>query len=148
MKFFSLCEDCDYLWNTYVYVGKDAANEDSDLVKRLGKKFMLPLFSKGYHLYVDNWYAGENLAHYFLENETWMCGTAMPWRLTHSWRRPLSYRNQSTDLLWFALLWGVENLHFGEMEMFWWFIYKTKFFFLCFRNTFSQNFQCWRRKRK
>ena len=73
MKFFSLCEDCDYLWNTYVYVGKDAANEDSDLVKRLGKKFMLPLFSKGYHLYVDNWYAGENLARYFLENETWMC---------------------------------------------------------------------------
>ena len=50
--------------------GKDAANEGSDLVKRLGKKFMLPLFSKGYHLYVDNWYAGENLARYFLENET------------------------------------------------------------------------------
>ena len=72
----------------YLYVGEDADDAGSSLVKFLGKravvpKLMSPLFSKGYHLHVDNWYTSENPARYLLENGTIMCGTAMPRRLQY-----------------------------------------------------------------
>ena len=64
----SLRGESGYLWNTYVYVGRDTRDEDSNLIKQLGKsgavilKLMSDLFGKGYCLYVDNWYTSENLA--------------------------------------------------------------------------------------
>ena len=64
----SLCGESGYLWNTYVYVGRDTRDEDSNLIKQLGKsgavilKLMSDLFGKGYYLYVGNWYTSENLA--------------------------------------------------------------------------------------
>ena len=48
MKFFSPCEDCGYLWNTYVYLVQDAADE------------------------------GCEIARYLLETGTLMCGAAIP----------------------------------------------------------------------
>ena len=68
IKFFSLCEDCGYLWNTYVYAGKDAADEGFGLVEQLGKsgavvpKLKSLSFSKIYHLYVVNCYTSKNFA--------------------------------------------------------------------------------------
>ena len=59
IKFFSLCEESGYLWNTYVYVGRDNRDEDSILIKQLGNsgavipKLISDLFGKGYHLYVE-----------------------------------------------------------------------------------------------
>ena len=82
VKFFSLYEESGF-WNTYVYVGRDTRDEDSNLIKQLGKsgavipKLMSDLFGKGYHLYVDNWCTNENLSQYLLDNKTLMCGTAM-----------------------------------------------------------------------
>ena len=87
VRFFSLCEESDYLWNTYVYVGRDTRDEDSNLIKHLGKsgafifKLMSDLFGKGYHLYVDNWYTSENLVRYLLDSKTLICGIAMPGEL-------------------------------------------------------------------
>ena len=89
VRFFSLCNESGYLWNTYVYVGRDTRDEDSNLIKQLGKsgavipKLMSDLFGNGCHLYVDNWYS-ENLVQYLLENKTLTCGTAMPQRIKYS----------------------------------------------------------------
>ena len=53
-------------------------DKGSDLVKKLAKrgaavpKFMSPLFSKGYYLYVDNCYTSKNFTYYFFENGTLM----------------------------------------------------------------------------
>ena len=56
-KMFSLCETTDYLWNSYVYLGKvpEAAATDMEMVRRLGKsgavisRLMEGLLGKGYN---------------------------------------------------------------------------------------------------
>ena len=87
IKMFSLCETSGYLWNSYVYLGKDPDDNLSDkaLVQKLGKsgavvpRLMETLLGKGYH--VDNWYTSENLIEYLYENKTAACGTAKKNRL-------------------------------------------------------------------
>lgn len=89
IKMFSLCETTGYLWNSYVYLGKepDAATADPQMVRRLGKsgavipRLMQDLLGKGYKLFVDNWYTSEELFSYLYENETTACGTARKNRL-------------------------------------------------------------------
>jgi hypothetical protein len=86
---FSLCETSGYLWNSYVYLGKEPDDNLSDkaLVQRLGKsgavvpRLMEMLLGKGYHVYVDNWYTSENLVECLGENQTAACGTAKKNRL-------------------------------------------------------------------
>lgn len=86
---FSLCETTGYLWNSYVYLGKepDAAAADQQLIRRLGKigavipRLMEGLLGKGYKLFVDNWYTSEELFSYLYENNTAICGTARKNRL-------------------------------------------------------------------
>lgn len=86
---FSLCETTGYLWNSYVYLGKepDAAAADQQLICRLGKigavipRLMEGLLGKGYKLFVDNWYTSEELFSYLYENNTAACGTARKNRL-------------------------------------------------------------------
>ena len=61
--------------------------EEQAIVKELGKssavvpKLMSDLYSNGYHLYVDNWYASERLFKLLSENGTFACGTAIGNRL-------------------------------------------------------------------
>ena len=88
IKIFSLCELSGYLWNSFVYLGKEAimSNEEQEYIKlgksgAVGPKLMPYLYGKGYHLYVDNWYINEKL--FLLEdNGTAACGTAVGHRLT------------------------------------------------------------------
>ena len=69
IKMFCLCETTGYLWNSYVYLGKepDAVATDMEMVRRLGKSgAVIPrlkegLLRKGYKLYVDNWYTSQKL---------------------------------------------------------------------------------------
>lgn len=84
IKLFSLCETSGYLWNCFVYLGKEPNRngDDPDLVRRLGKsgafipRLMETLLNKGYRLYVDNWYTSQVLFNYLHENNTAACGTA------------------------------------------------------------------------
>ena len=84
IKMFSLCETSGYLWNSFVYLGKEPNRngDDPDLVRRLGKsgavipRLMGTLLNKGYRLYVDNWYTSQVLFNYLHENNTAACGTA------------------------------------------------------------------------
>ena len=69
IKMFSVCEVSGYLWNSFIYIGKNANEtlEEQAFVKELGKsgavvpKLMRDLYGNGYHLYVDNWYTSERL---------------------------------------------------------------------------------------
>ena len=89
IKMFSLCETSGYLWNSYVYLGKEprAIGDDQELIRRLGKsgavipRLMDGLIGKGYKLFVDNWYTSEALFTYLHENQTAACGTARKNRL-------------------------------------------------------------------
>jgi len=86
---FSLCENSGYLWNSYVNLGKepDRHAADRQLVNRLGSsgavmpRLMENLLDKGYHVYVDNWYASEALFTYLSEHDAAACGTARKNRL-------------------------------------------------------------------
>jgi hypothetical protein len=82
IKLFSLCENSGYLWNSSVYLGKEVYNEDRNIPQRLGKSVTIviqlldSLMNKGYHLYVDNWYTGQELFNFLRANNTLACGTA------------------------------------------------------------------------
>ena len=62
IKMFSLCENSGYLWNSYVYLGKEPNwhATDRQLVNRLGSsgavipRLMENLLDKGYHVYVES----------------------------------------------------------------------------------------------
>ena len=89
IKMFSVCEVSGYLWNSFVYVGKNANEtlEEQALVKELRKssavvpKLMSDLYGNGYHLQVDNWYISKRLFKHLSENGTVTCGTAVGNRL-------------------------------------------------------------------
>ena len=76
IKTFSVCEVSGYLWNSFVYVGKNANKtlEEQAFVKKLGKsgavvpKLMSDLYGSGYHLHVDNWYTSERPFKHLSEN--------------------------------------------------------------------------------
>lgn len=84
IKMFSLCENSGYLWNSFVYLGKEPNRNDDDpqLVWRLGKngaiipRLMETLLNKSYMLYVDKWYTSQELFTYLHENATAACGNA------------------------------------------------------------------------
>ena len=94
----SLCEVSGYLWNSFVYVGKDAVetNEHKELAKNLGKsgavvpKLMSDLFDKGYHLYINNWYTSEKKLNFLRDQDTLASGTAMGNRI----KAPKSLKDQ------------------------------------------------------
>ena len=84
MKLFSLCESSGYVWNSFVYLGKepDRLGGNPALERRLGKsgavvpRLLEGLMGLGYNLYVDNWYTSQELFSYLRENGTVACGTA------------------------------------------------------------------------
>ena len=84
IKLFSLCEDSGYLWNSYIYLGKNEnlTEEEKLWDSHLGKsgavvpRLMNGLFGVGYKLYLDNWYTSHKLFSYLEENGTAACGTA------------------------------------------------------------------------
>lgn len=84
IKVFSLCETSGYLWNSFVYLGKEPNRngDDPELVQRLGKsgavisRLTENLLNKGYRLYVDNWYTSQVLFNYLHDKNTAACGTA------------------------------------------------------------------------
>lgn len=90
IKFFSLCEATGYLWNSYVYLGKqnNVPADEAELIKKLGisgavvPKLMSELYGKGYHVYMDNWYTSEKLYLHLEENGSAACGTAKRNRLS------------------------------------------------------------------
>ena len=69
-----------YLWNSFVYLGKDYLNKDQNelraLKKQVGKTgtiviyLMEDLLGFGFKLYVDNWHTSEALFRYLYENQT------------------------------------------------------------------------------
>ena len=75
VKLLSLCEDSGYLWNSFVYLGKNPGNdnENLELKNRTGKTGVIlvslakDLFGLGFQLYVDNWYTSEALCNYLYE---------------------------------------------------------------------------------
>jgi len=78
-----------YLWNSFVYLGKEPNRngDNPDLVRRLDKsgavipRLMGTLLNEGYRLYVDNWYTSQVLFNYLHENNTAACGTAQKKRI-------------------------------------------------------------------
>ena len=88
IKLFSLCEDSDYLWNFFVYLGKTTINENQhQLERRLGKSgvavnsLLSDLLGLNYKLLVDNWYMNETLFDYLYESKTSAVGTVRKNRL-------------------------------------------------------------------
>ena len=89
IKMFSVCKVSGYLWNSFVYVGKNANEtpEEQAFMKELGRsgavvpKLMSDLYRNGYNLYVENWYTSERLFKDLSENGTVACGTAIGNRL-------------------------------------------------------------------
>ena len=89
IKIFSLYEVSGYLWNSFVYLGKETniSQEKQAIVRELVKsgavvpKLMSELYGKGHHLYLDNWYTSEKLFAHLEQNGTVTCGTAMGNRL-------------------------------------------------------------------
>jgi len=82
IKFFSLCDNSGYLFNTEVYVGKNSGAEDlSDELKEIGKTgqivmhLMAPILDKGHHLFLDNWYTSPPLFRLLSRHQTPACGT-------------------------------------------------------------------------
>jgi len=90
VKYFSLCDSNGYLWNSFVYVGKEnnQSPEEEQLTKELGisgavvPKLMSELYGKGYHVYMDNWYTSEKLFLHLEKNGTAASGTARRNRLS------------------------------------------------------------------
>ena len=86
---FSLCEESGYLWNSFVYLGKnynpteDEINYERELDKSgaVVPKLMPSLYNQGCHLYIDNWYTSEKLFRHFESEGTVACSTAMVHRL-------------------------------------------------------------------
>ena len=80
----SLCEDSGYLWNPFVYLGRNPGNdnENLELKNRTGKTGVIvvslakDLFGLGFKLYVDNWHTSEALFNYLYENQTCATRTA------------------------------------------------------------------------
>jgi len=107
---FSVCEVTGYLWNSFIYVGKDALEtpDEQAFVKQLGKsgavvpKLMNDLYGYGYHLYVDNWYTSESLFTHLAENGTVACGTAKGSRL----KVPQSLKSQPLPKGEYAFRWN------------------------------------------
>ena len=78
IKLFMLCEDGGYTYRFRVYTGKGmlvAGNQNLSVSEKIVEDLMLPLFNKGYHLYIDNWYTSIPLLQYLRENDTLACGT-------------------------------------------------------------------------
>jgi len=82
IKFFSLCDNTGYLYNTEVYVGKtNVAKELTDQEKAIGKtgqivmRLMAPILDKGHRLFVDNWYTSVPLFRLLRDRSTPACGT-------------------------------------------------------------------------
>ena len=73
-----------YLWNLYVYLGKNAITKDTNKIseKELGKgaavvsKLLFELLGQGYYLHVDIWYTSKKLFNYLYKNDTMACRTA------------------------------------------------------------------------
>ena len=110
---FSLCEVSGYLWNSFLYVGKDTVetNEHEELAKNLGKSgevvpnLISDLFDKGYHLYIDNCYTRKKLLNFLRDRDTVACGTAMGNRI----KAPKSLKNQPLEKGG-GVYWRNENL--------------------------------------
>ena len=89
IKMFLLCEVCRYLWNYFVYLGKETiiSQEEQQIVKELEKsgavvpKLMSKLYGNEHHQYLDNWYNSERLFARLEQNGTVACGTTMVNRL-------------------------------------------------------------------
>ena len=86
---FSLCEVSEYLWNSFVYLGKNynPTEDEINYERELGKsgavvpKLMSSLYNQGYHLYIDNWYTSEKLFRHLESEGTVAWGTPMGHRL-------------------------------------------------------------------
>ena len=82
-KFIILREANRRLRNTYVYIDKNAFDDQCDVLKQLEKSgasvpnFVSLLFGKGYHLHLDNCYASKQLAQNLLDNKNSICKTVM-----------------------------------------------------------------------
>jgi len=64
IKFFSLCDETGYLYNTECYAGKNSYEKEQPIPEAhgpLGKsgqvvmRLIKDLLGKGHHLYIDNW---------------------------------------------------------------------------------------------
>ena len=75
---FSLCEDSGYLWNSFIYVGKNGEPnlEEKELERRIGKSgavvisLIKELLGCGYNLFVDNWCTSQSLFDDLYEHDT------------------------------------------------------------------------------
>lgn len=104
IKLFSLCDSTGYLWNLYVYLGKNAITKDTNKIseKELGKsavvvpKLLFELLDQGYYLPVDIWYTSKKLFNYLYKNDTMACGTARS-----NWMKiPNFFKNESLAWHW------------------------------------------------
>ena len=76
IKMFSICELSGYLWNSFVYVGKNANEtiEEQAFVKQLEKsgavvpKLMSGLYGNVYHLYGNVYHLYGNVYHLYVDN--------------------------------------------------------------------------------
>ena len=76
IKMFSICELSGYLWNSFVYVGKNANKtfEEQAFAKQLGKsgavvpKLMSGLYGNVYHLYGNVYHLYGNVYHLYVDN--------------------------------------------------------------------------------
>ena len=81
---FSLSDSSRYLWNSYVYLGKNGINNETNkqLETELDKsgavvpKLVSEILNRGWKLFVENWYPKEKSFNYLYDNGTVACGTA------------------------------------------------------------------------
>lgn len=80
IKFFTLCDETGYCWNSEIYVGKNGESGEKQ-EPSLGKsgqvvvRLIESLIDHGHHSYVDNFYTSPALFNYLHDKKTVACGT-------------------------------------------------------------------------
>ena len=80
IKLFHLCTSDGSTLDCIIYHGNIAPQlaemeENSLTTDRIPATLMQKYLGKGHHLYIDNYYTSIPLAHYFLQNDTYVPGT-------------------------------------------------------------------------
>ena len=89
IKFYELCTSEGIFLDVIIYSAENLFWDHNDpepqmlLTERIPINLMQPYLGLGHTLYLDNYYASPALATYFLDHDTYLCGTINPKRVNY-----------------------------------------------------------------